>query len=164
MIDPVTAMAAVSSAVNLIKKASATIDDVRSLGPLLGKYYDAKHTATKAVREVKRKGGSNMGAAIELEMALKQQEDFEKQLQMLFMQTGNVDVWNKIQERARQMDAEDKAEAEREKIREIQRKRQRKELIEWSIALGLLIGVVAFAGYALIEFIGHCQKSGSCGF
>ena len=53
MIDPFTAMAAVSSAVNLIKKAASTVDDVASLGPLLGKYFDAKHTAVKAVRESK---------------------------------------------------------------------------------------------------------------
>jgi len=59
--DPLTAMAAVSTAVNLIKKASKTVDDVRSLGPLLGKYFDAKHEATKAVKQAKKKGGSNMG-------------------------------------------------------------------------------------------------------
>ena len=43
MLDPVSAMAAVSAAVNMIKKASATVDDVASLGPLIGKYFDAKH-------------------------------------------------------------------------------------------------------------------------
>lgn len=54
MIDPITAMAAVSSAVKLIKKAAATVDDVASLGPLLGKYFDAKQTAVKAVKEAKK--------------------------------------------------------------------------------------------------------------
>ena len=66
MIDPITAMAAVSSAVSMIKKASAMVDDVKSLGPLLGKYFDAKQTAVKAVRENKKAGGSNMAKAIEL--------------------------------------------------------------------------------------------------
>ena len=51
MIDPVSALAAVQSAVKLIKKASATVDDVASLGPMIGKYFDAKATATKAARE-----------------------------------------------------------------------------------------------------------------
>ena len=68
MIDPVTALAAVQSAVKLIKKASATVDDVASLGPMIGKYFDAKATATKAAREAKKAGGSNMGKAIEIEL------------------------------------------------------------------------------------------------
>lgn len=58
--DPISAMAAVSAAVKMIKKASATVDDVASLGPLIGKYFDAKHQATKAAREAKKQGGSNM--------------------------------------------------------------------------------------------------------
>lgn len=107
MIDPFTAMAAVSSAVSMIKKASAMVDDVRSLGPLLGKYFDAKHVAVKAVRESKKAGGSNMAKAIEIELALKQQADFEKELQMLFMQTGNIDVWDSIQKRVLEMNRED---------------------------------------------------------
>ena len=68
MIDPVSALAAVQSAVSLIKKASETVDDVASLGPLIGKYFDAKATATKAAREAKKSGGSNMGKAIELSL------------------------------------------------------------------------------------------------
>ena len=96
MIDPVTALAAVQSAVKLIKKASATVDDVASLGPMIGKYFDAKATATKAAREAKKAGGSNMGKAIEIELALKQQADFEKELQSLFFQTNNMDVWQNI--------------------------------------------------------------------
>ncbi len=42
MIDPITALAAISSAVQLVKKVSKTIDDVTSLGPVLGKYFAAK--------------------------------------------------------------------------------------------------------------------------
>ena len=68
MIDPVTAFAAVQSAVALIKKASATVDDVASLGPMIGKYFEAKHTAAKAVQESKDKGGSSLGKAIEIEI------------------------------------------------------------------------------------------------
>ena len=84
MLDPISAMAAVSAAVKMIKKASATVDDVASLGPLIGKYFDAKHDAVKAVRDAKKGGGSNMAKAIELELALKAQKDFEEQLKGLF--------------------------------------------------------------------------------
>ena len=42
MIDPLTALAGIQSAVALIKKVSKTVDDVSSLAPVLGKYWDAK--------------------------------------------------------------------------------------------------------------------------
>ena len=115
MIDPLTAMAAVSTAVNLIKKASKTVDDVRSLGPLLGKYFDAKHEATKAVKAAKKKGGSNMGAAIQIEMELMQQRQFEEELKMMFFQTGNADVWQDIQARVARMNRDEALEIRREK-------------------------------------------------
>ena len=104
MIDPVSALAAVQSAVKLIKQASKTVDDVASLGPMIGKYFDAKATATKAAREAKKAGGSNMGKAIEIELALKQQADFEKELQSLFFQTNNMDVWQNIMKRVAEID------------------------------------------------------------
>ena len=64
----------------MIKQASSTVDNVASLGPLIGKYFDAKHNAVKAVKENKKGGGSNMAKAIEIELALKAQRDFEEQL------------------------------------------------------------------------------------
>ena len=42
MIDPISALAGIQAAVALIKKVSKTVDDVSSLGPVLGKYFDAK--------------------------------------------------------------------------------------------------------------------------
>ena len=54
MIDPLTALAGIQAAVALIKKVSKTVDDVSSLGPVLGKYFDAKSTATKAVVQAKK--------------------------------------------------------------------------------------------------------------
>ena len=104
MIDPITALAGIQSAVKLIKQASKTVDDVASLGPMLGKYFDAKSTAAKAVVESKKKGGSSMGTALQIEMALDQAAVFEKELQLLFMQAGKIDVWNKIKARAQAMD------------------------------------------------------------
>ena len=99
MIDPLTALAGIQAAVALIKKVSKTVDDVSSLGPVLGKYFDAKSTATKAAVQAK-KSKSSMGTAIQIEMALDQAKRFEDELQLLFMQSGKVDVWNKIKSRA----------------------------------------------------------------
>jgi hypothetical protein len=84
MIDPITALAGIQSAVALIKKVSKTVDDVSSLGPVLGKYFDAKNKATKAAHQAKSNGNkSNMAVAIEIEMALEQTKQFEKELKMI---------------------------------------------------------------------------------
>lgn len=161
MIDPISAMAAVSSAVNLIKKASATVNDVASLGPLIGKYFDAKHEAVKAVREAKKSGGSNMAKAIELELALKAQRDFEEELKGLFFSSNNMDIWNNIMQRVAQMNAEDKAEAEREKVRIRNAKRRQQELNEIFLALGIAaVLLIAFA-WGFIELIDACKNGAS---
>lgn len=162
MIDPISAMAAVSAAVNMIKKASATVDDVSSLGPLIGKYFDAKHTATKAAREAKKAGGSNMGKAIEIELALKAQRDFEEQLKGMFFSTNNMDVWNSIQQRVAEMNAEDKAEAQREAARAANAAKKRAENIETAIAIGLIAVISIFILWGVIELIGYCSNYG-CG-
>ena len=126
MIDPISALAGIQQAVALVKKMSATVDDVASLGPVLGKYFDAKSSATKAMVQGKKKGGSNMGTAIQIEMALEQAKDFENELQMLFMQAGKVDVWNNIKLRAAQMDKAD-AIAAREEREAAERKKKEME-------------------------------------
>lgn len=158
MIDPITAMAAVSATVSMIKKAAATVDDVASLGPLLGKYFNAKHEATKAVREAKKAGGSNMGKAIEIEMALKSQRDFEEQIKGLFFASNNMDIWNNIMARVAEMDKEDKAEAEREKIRARNAKRKQQEMNELFLGVAIIVVMLIFAGWGLMEFVDYCKS------
>ena len=164
MIDPLTAMAAVSSAVNLIKKASKTVDDVRSLGPLLGKYFDAKHECTKAVNQAKKKGGSNMGTAIQVELELMQQKAFEEDLKMLFFQSGNADVWQNIQIRVAQMNRDDAIEARRQKEAEARRKRQMQQFIETAIGVTLIVLVLGGMAYMAIRGYIHCKGTQQCGF
>ena len=97
MIDPITALAGIQSAISMVKKASKVANDLGSLAPMIGKMFDAKSTATKALMEAKKsKKGSNMGTALQIEMALDQAKAFEEELKILFMQTGKIDVWNKI--------------------------------------------------------------------
>jgi hypothetical protein len=45
-----------------------------------------------------------MGTAIQIEMALGSGKRFEDELQLLFMQSGKIDVWNKIKSRAAALD------------------------------------------------------------
>jgi len=162
MIDPITAMAAVNKAVSMIKQASSTVDNVASLGPLIGKYFDAKHNAVKAVRENKKGGGSNMAKAIEIELALKAQRDFEEQLKGLFFSSNNMDVWNSIMERVAQMNKEDSMEAAREKDRAKNAKRKQDQMAEIALALGLIIVLLIFATWGLVEFINYCSGN-ACG-
>jgi hypothetical protein len=164
MIDPISALAGIQSAVALIKKVSKTVDDVTSLGPVLGKYFDAKQTATKAAVEAKNSGKkSAMAAAIEIEMTLHQTEQFEKELQMLFMQTGNIDVWNKIKARAQAMDIEAAHEARRQKEAMLKRKKQQAEMIEWLLAASFIAIVVAISIWGFVGFFEYC-KTHSCSF
>lgn len=162
MIDPISALAAVQTAVKMIKKASAAVDDVASLGPLIGKYFDAKHTAVKAAREARKGGGSNMAKAVEIELALKSQRDFEEQLKGLFFSTNNMDIWNNIMQRVAEMDAEDRLEADREKTRIRNAKRKQDELNEIFLAVGILIVVVIAFGWGIYEWMDYC-KSARCG-
>jgi hypothetical protein len=163
MIDPITALAGIQSAVALIKKVSKTVDDVSSLGPVLGKYFDAKHTATKAAQHAKSTGKkSSMAAAIEIEMALEQTAQFEKELQMLFMQTGKIDVWNKIKARAREMDAEAAHEARKTKLAEARRRRQNQETFEIIFGVTFLVFVSVGVIWGLYELIHYCTYA-QCG-
>lgn len=159
MIDPITALAGIQSAVALIKKVSKTIDDVSSLGPVLGKYFDAKSNATKAVVQAKNSGKkSAMAAAIEIEMAIHQAEQFEKQLQLLFMQTGKIDVWNKIKSRAQAMDIEAAHQARRDKEAAIRQRQKNQEIIE--IVFGTFLIVIVLVGviWGTIEFVQYCKE------
>lgn len=162
MLDPISAMAAVSTAVSMLKKAAATVDDVASLGPLIGKYFDAKHEATKAVREAKKSGGSNMGKAIEIELALKAQKDFEEQLKGLFFSSNNMDIWNNIMQRVAEMDAADKAEAERERVRIRNAKKRQQELNDIFLGIGIIVILIIAAGWGVSEFSEYC-RSVRCG-
>ena len=159
MIDPLTALAGIQAAVALIKKVSKTVDDVSSLGPVLGKYFDAKSTASKAVTQAK-KNKSSMGTAIQIEMALDQAKRFEDELQLLFMQSGKIDVWNKIKSRAAAMDVESAHEARKEKEAAAKHKKELDEVVELAL-MGLvfvvMLGAILYFGFGILE-----QCGGKC--
>jgi hypothetical protein len=159
MIDPLTALAGIQAAVALIKKVSKTVDDVSSLGPVLGKYFDAKSTATKAAVQAK-KSKSSMGTAIQIEMALDQAKRFEDELQLLFMQAGKIDVWNKIKSRAAAMDVESAHDARREREAAAKRKREVDEVIELVLLASVFFIVVGAIIYFSLGVLEQC--GGKC--
>jgi hypothetical protein len=161
MIDPLTALAGIQSAVKLIKQASKTVDDVASLGPVLGKYFDAKSTATKAVSSAK-KSKSSMGTAIQIELALEQARVFEEELKMIFIASNKIDVFNKIKARAEAMDVEAAHDARREREAEKRRKEKEQEQLAWAISFVALILLVTFVVMGITEMIDFCAKN-KCG-
>jgi hypothetical protein len=164
MIDPLTALAGIQSAISMVKKASQVANDLGSLAPMIGKMFDAKSTATKALMEAKKsKKGSNMGTALQIEMALEQARAFEEELKMLFMQTGKIDVWNKIKARQEEMDADDAQEIRLFNAQERKRKEREAELNEWAVILGVsafILFILVIGGYELMQF---CQTGNRCG-
>jgi hypothetical protein len=157
--DPLIALAAVTSAVNLVKKAVKTVDDVRSLGPVLGKYFDAKADAVKVLEEVNKGGfkGSNMGKAVELELAIHSAKEFEEEVKQLFF-PNNMDVWHKIIARRQQMDADDKAAKRRAADAAIQARKKRKENLELWTALTLAAVVLAVLLWVGVEILLYCRE------
>lgn len=154
--DPITialtAMAAVQKTVSMIKEASSTIDDVRSLGPLLGRYFEQKHEVTKALNQAKSNGGSNMGKAVQIELDLKAQRDFEEQVKGLFF-PNNMDVWNSIIVRVAEMNKQDKIDAQLARDRALRAKQEREELVEICIIIGgvfLVFVLVGFGAYLVM--------------
>lgn len=154
--DPITlalaGMAAVQKTVAMIKEASSTVDDVRSLGPLLGKYFEQKHEVTKALNEAKSTGGSNMSKAVQIELDLKGQRDFEDQVKGLFF-PNNMDVWNSIMVRVAEMNKQDKIDAQLARDRALRAKQEREELVEILIVVGgvaLIFVLVGFGAYLVM--------------
>ena len=152
-----TALAGIQSAISMVKKASKVANDLGSLAPMIGKMFDAKSTATKALMEAKRSGkGNNMGTALQIEMALEQARAFEEELKMLFMQSGKIDVWNKIKARQAQMDADDAHELRMFNDQERKRKQKEQEMNEWAMIIGGVFFVLFLLGVGVNEMLDFC--------
>lgn len=164
MIDPVTALAGIQSAISMVKKASKVANDLGSLAPMIGKMFDAKSTATKAMLQAKRdKKGSNMGTALQIEMALEQARAFEEELKMLFMQTGKIDVWNKIKERQAEMDRDDAKEMAALKAAEKKQKEKDAEMQEWAVGIAAAAFLLFLLFVGIYELWDFCQTTKRCG-
>ena len=158
-----TALAGIQSAISMVKKASAVANDLGSLAPMIGKMFDAKSTATKALMEAKKSGkGNNMGTALQIEMALEQARAFEEELKMLFMQTGKIDVWYKIKSRQAEMDADDAQEIRLFNAQERARKQKEEELNEWAMILGGIAFVLFLMFIGVYEMMEYCATN-RCG-
>ncbi|WP_445772140.1 hypothetical protein, partial [Rheinheimera sp.] len=163
-IDPFTALAAIQTAVKLVKTAAKTVQDVESLGPVLGKFFTAKADGIKALQQSKTTGfkGSAMGQAIELELAIEQARAFEEEVKMLFFQSNKMDVWEKIVARAASINREMAHDARRAKEAEKRRKEEIDEIVTIILSVLLLAILVGGMGWFVYEAVQQC--GGKCGF
>lgn len=161
-IDPFAALDAVQSAIKLVKKASQTANDLGSLGPVLGKYFDAKVSAIQVVATAKTGGFkcSAMGKALELEMALEQAREFEESLKNLFFSSGKMDVWVNIKKRAAAMEAEAAKEIAKAKAEAARKKKEQQEAIEMILLVGGTLLIVGLMIYGGVYFYLNCNKYG----
>ena len=162
-IDPMTALAGIQSAISMVKKASKVANDLGSLAPMIGKMFDAKSVATKAMLQAKQSKGSNMGTALQIEMALEQARAFEEELKMLFMQTGKIDVWNKIKARQAEMDLADAKELSALKKAEKDAKAKEDEMNELAMIIGGVAFVLFLVAIGINELMDFCATTRRCG-
>ena len=163
-LDPIAALNGLQSAISMVKKASKVANDLGGLAPMIGKMFDAKSAATKAMLQAKRdKKGSNLGTALQIEMALEQARAFEEELKMLFMQTGKIDVWNKIKARQAEMDRDDAKEMAALKAEEKRLKEQEQEQLEMGLLIGGICLVLFLVFVGVNEMMDFCQTTHRCG-
>jgi len=164
MIDPVAALDGLQNAIQLVRKAAKVANDLGGLGVMVGRMFDAKSQASKAMVETKRSGNkSNFSVAMQIENALMQTAKLESELQLLYMQTGNIDVWNKIKARAAEMDRDDAIAARDAKLEDKRRKEKEQRDFEIGLGIGAVCLLVFLVVVGLIELKEFCDTTRRCG-
>ena len=160
--DPITiamtAFAAVQKTVQVIKQAQKTVNDVQSLAPMLGQYFGAKKQATDALEQAKKQGGSSLAQAIELEIQLMQQREWEENLKMIFFQTGRADAWEAIQKRVAEGEQAEREARRRANDAAKVKARKMAELINLCIGIGLVVLLVPPIAWLVIQGILMAKK------
>jgi prophage DNA circulation protein len=146
MMEPITlalsAFAAVQKTVQVIKQAQKTVNDVQSLAPMLGQYFGAKKQATDALEQAKKEGGSSLAQAIQIEVQLMQQREWEEGLKMIFFQTGRADVWEAIQKRVAEGEEAEREARRRARDAAIKKAKKMAEMVNIAIGVGLVVLLV----------------------
>ena len=161
MIDPFTALAAVNTAIKLVKTTVKTVQNLESLGPCLGQFFSAKAEAIKVVKQGGFKG-SAMGKALELELAIEQARSFEEEVKMLFFQSNKMEIWQKIVARANKMTSDQIQSDKREREAAKRRKAEIDELLTIILIMIVTVIVLGTVGWFVWEAMQRCN--GACGY
>lgn len=163
VIDPITALEGLEKAVSLVKKAQAVAKDIGGLSVMVGRLLDAESNATKSMLAAKKNGGkSNFEIAMRIENALMNSRNTLKEIQLLYMQTGNIDVYNKMMARKAEMDRDDAIEARKLKEQEKRQKEAEEEQMAWAIGIVVIVMFLGAVGWGIAEIQTMCAKTG-CG-
>jgi conjugal transfer/entry exclusion protein len=162
-IDPITALAGLEKAVSLVKKAQGVAKDIGGLSVMVGRLFDAESNATKSMLAAKKNGGkSNFEIAMRIENALMNSRNLQKELQLLYMQTGNIDVYNKMMARKLEMDRDDAIEARKLKEQEKKRKEAEEEQMMWAAVIVIIVMFLGAVGWGINEITELCART-KCG-
>ena len=161
MIDPFTALAAVNTAIKLVKTTVKTVQNLESLGPCLGQFFSAKSEAIKVVKAGGFKG-SALAQALELELAIESARAFEEEVKMLFFTSNKMDVWQKIVARTATITSAQIQSERREREAAKRKKAEIDEVITLVLVLILVVILLGGVGWAAYNAIQQCQ--GKCGF
>jgi hypothetical protein len=162
-LDPISALEGLEKAVSLVKKAQAVAKDIGGISVMVGRLLDAESNATKSMLAAKRNGGkSNFEVAMRIENALMNSRNTLKEIQLLYMQTGNIDVYNNMMARKAEMDRDDAIEARKLKEEEKRRKEAEQEQMAWAIGIVVIVMFLGAVGWGIAEIADLCAKS-KCG-
>jgi len=163
IIDPVTALEGLQSAIGLVRKAAKVANDLGGLAGVVGKLFDARSQATRAMVEAKRSGNkSNFSVAMQIENALMQTAKLEAELVLLYMQSGNIDVWNKIKARAAEMDRDDAIAARKAKEEEQRQQEKADDQMAWAVGIVVIVMFIGGVGWGITEISDLCART-RCG-
>ena len=155
MIDPFTALAAVNTAIKLVKATVKTVQNLESLGPCLGQLFGAKEEAIKVIKAGGFEGSARQ-QAMELEMAIESARAFEEEVKMLFFQSNKMEIWFKIVARTEQI-TRDQIQADKRKR---EAKKRRAAEIDEAVTIGLILLLAALilgsVGWFVWEAMRQC--------
>ena len=159
MIDPLTALAAVNTAVKITKAAISTCQNLSSLAGPLSQFFSAKEEGIKVIKQGGFKG-SAMAKAIELEMAIKDMQDLEKSIEDLFFSANEVALFRRIKARAGQITSDQIQSEKREREAAARHKKEIDEVIELVLLALVFFIMVGAIGYFVLGIIEQC--GGKC--
>ena len=139
MIDPITAFATASAAVEGIKKGIKLGRDIGDLTKQVMAFFDAKDVVVKASIEDRNRAGKSTDAqALENVMHAKAVADMERELNRIFVLTNNAELWQQLQQERNRLKREEREAKER-----VARERKRVAAKRVQMAEYAVLGVVA---------------------
>ena len=156
MIDPVTALAAATTAFNAIKKGFEVGREIESMAGDLGRWMGHVSDINKADEYAKNPplfkklfaSGSVEEEALQSLMAKKKAEDMRAQLKSIIIMSRGMGAWDEL------LKTEGDIRKRRQKAIYAQKEKQRK-VIEWT---GIFIGIAIFGSF-LFWLIGMAMKA-----